>query len=51
VTAAWAAERKLYAAHLKLPADMPHDASMTFEAEVDGKSFKKSVAAFGHQHD
>jgi hypothetical protein len=49
--AKWDADKKLYTCRLKLPPAVPADASMTFEADVNGKSFKRSVAITGHQHD
>jgi hypothetical protein len=48
--AAWDADKKVYAAKFKLPPELPQGATMTFEAEVEGKSFKKSVSVMGHDH-
>jgi hypothetical protein len=47
----WQAGKKLYTARVKLPDELPGGTSMTFEADADGKSFKKSVSVTGHQHD
>jgi hypothetical protein len=48
--AAWNADKKLYTAKIKLPAELPDGTTMTFEADVDVKSFKKSVSVLGHDH-
>jgi hypothetical protein len=48
--ASWQPGKKLYTARVKLPGELPRETSMTFEADVNGKSFKKSVSITGHQH-
>lgn len=46
----WQEADGVYTAKVALPHELPHGATITVEAEVDGKSFKKGAPAAGHEH-